>query len=195
MGRLLVVESVTLDGVMQSPARPDEDPRGGFDRGGWAVPYADAAIGEAMAKGFPGAGAILLGRRTYMDFVSVWPHTPEDNQYAKVLNETTKHVASTTLQEPLPWRNSAVLSGDVIKAVGELKEELTKDIVVLGSGELVASLMARDLVDSYTLLIHPLVLGSGRRLFTDGVTATLRLLQTTTTPTGVVIATYDAERQ
>ena len=102
MGRLVAVESVTLDGVMQAPGRPDEDRRGGFDRGGWATPYADAAMGEAMAKGFPGTGAMLFGRRTYVDFASVWPHMPDDNAYAKVLNDTTKYVASTTMQEPPP---------------------------------------------------------------------------------------------
>ena len=139
-----------------------------------------------MAK----SGALLLGRRTYEDFYSVWPNRT-DNPFTAVLNNAQKYVASTTLKEPLPWSNSTLLKGDVAEAVARLKEQPGKDIVILGSGELVKSLMQRNLVDEYMLLIHPLILGSGRRLFTDGgAFAALRLVNVQTTTTGVVIATY-----
>ena len=135
-------------------------------------------------------GALLLGRRTYEDFYAVWPNRT-DNPFTAVLNNTQKYVASTTLEEPLSWSNSTLLKGDAAEAVARLKEELGKDLVILGSGELVQSLMRRNLVDEYVLLIHPLVLGSGRRLFADGgAFAALRLVGTKTTTTGVVIATY-----
>jgi dihydrofolate reductase len=186
MSKLVVFTSVTLDGVMQSPGRPDEDRRGGFEHGGWATRYADPAMWEDMGSG----GALLLGRRTYEDFFGFWPHQT-DNPFTDVLNRTQKYVASTTLTEPLPWSNSTLLRGDMAEAVAGVKEKLEKDLVVLGSGELVQTLRRKDLVDEYVLLIHPLVLGAGRRLFPDGSpTTALRLLDTKTTSTGVVIARY-----
>src|SRR5258706_6208252 len=187
MRKIVVTNSLTLDGVMQAPGRPDEDRRGGFEHGGWAIPYATM---EAAEESKAYSGALLLGRRTYEDFYSVWPNRT-DNPFTEVLNNTQKYVASTTLEEPLPWSNSTLLKGDAAEAVARLKEEPDKDLVVLGSGELVQSLMRRNLVDEYVLLIHPLVLGSGRRLFADGgAFAALRLVGTKTTTTGVVIATY-----
>lgn len=189
MSRLVVVCSLTLDGVMQAPARPDEDLRGGFEHGGWAVPYGDAVMAERMGRSMAQGGFLLLGRRTYEDFYRVWPHRT-DNPYTEVLNNTQKYVASTTLAEPLPWRNSTLLSGDAADAVAQLKQRPGKDLVVLGSGALVQSLIKRDLIDEYTLLIHPLVLGSGRRLFPDGTFATLRVVDSVTTTRGVIIATY-----
>src|SRR5205809_1131013 len=187
MSKVVVFMNLTLDGVMQAPGRPDEDRRGGFEHGGWAMPYATMEAAEAsMAY----SGALLLGRRTYEDFYTVWPNRT-DNPFTAVLNNTQKYVASTTLSEPLPWSNSTLLKGDAAEAVARHKEEGGKDLVVLGSGELVQSLMRRNLVDAYVLLIHPLVLGSGRRLFPDGgAVAALRLVDTKTTTTGVVIATY-----
>jgi dihydrofolate reductase len=187
MSKVVVFMNLTLDGVMQAPGRPDEDRRGGFEHGGWATPYATM---EAAEESMAYTGALLLGRRTYEDFYAVWPNRT-DNPFTAVLNNTQKYVASTTLEEPLPWSNSTLLKGDAAEAVARLKEEPGKDLVVLGSGELVQSLMRRNLVDEYVLLIHPLVLGSGRRLFTDGgAFAALRLVGTKTTTTGVVIATY-----
>ena len=187
MSKVVVFMNLTLDGVMQAPGRPDEDRRGGFEHGGWATPYATM---EAAEESMAYTGALLLGRRTYEDFYAVWPNRT-DNPFTVVLDNTQKYVASTTLEEPLPWSNSTLLKGDAAEAVARLKEEPGKDFVVLGSGELVQSLMRRNLVDEYVLLIHPLVLGSGRRLFTDGGTfAALRLVGTKTTTTGVVIATY-----
>src|SRR5260370_24411840 len=179
MSKVVVTNNVTLDGVMQAPARPDEDTRGGFTHGGWAIPYNDAVMGrvmaERMAEGMSRGGALLLGRRTYEDFYAVWPNRT-DNPYTEVLNNSQKYVASTTLREPLPWRNSTLLKGDVAEAVARLTEQSDKDLGILGSGELIQSLMRRNLIDEFVLLIHPLVLGSGRRLFSDGgLPATLPL--------------------
>jgi dihydrofolate reductase len=187
--RIVVVESVTLDGVMQAPGRPDEDPRGGFEHGGWAAPYTDAVMGRAMAERMARGGSLLLGRRTYEDFAGYWPHQT-DNPFTEVLDRRQKYVASTTLSEPLPWRNSTLLSGDAVDAVARLHEQPGEDLGVLGSGELVGRLIERGLIDEYLLLIHPLVLGSGRRLFPDGAFAALRLVDSSTTTTGVIIATY-----
>ena len=190
MSRLVVNENLTLDGVMQSPAAPDEDRRGGFEGGGWAPPYFDQVMGDWAAEGMARGGAMLFGRRTFEQFASFWPTQPDDNPFAAVLNNRQKYVASRTLEEPLSWRNSTLLQGDAMEAVAKLKEQ-SDDLGVLGSGELVRSLMRANLVDEYALLIHPLVLGSGRRLFPDdGPSAALRLVDTKTTTTGVVIATY-----
>jgi dihydrofolate reductase len=187
MSKVVVFTNLSLDGVMQAPGRPDEDRRGDFEHGGWATPYATM---EAAEESMANTGALLLGRWTYEDFYAVWPNLT-DNPFTAVLNNTQKYVASTTLEEPLPWINSTLLKGDAAEAVARLKQEPGKDLVILGSGELVQSLMRRNLVDKYVLLIHPLVLGSGRHLFTDGGSfAALRLIDTKTTTTGVVIATY-----
>ena len=187
MSKVVVFNNLTLDGVMQAPGRPDEDRRGGFEYGGWATPYATM---EAAEESMANTGALLMGRRTYEDFYTVWPNQT-DNPFTEVLNNTQKYVASTTLQEPLPWVNSTLLKGDAAEAVARLKQEPGKDLVILGSGELIQSLMRRNLVDKYVLLIHPLILGSGRHLFTDGGSfAALRLLNTKTMSTGVMIATY-----
>jgi dihydrofolate reductase len=190
MSRLVVVNNVTLDGVMQAPGRADEDTRDGFAHGGWAAPYGDEVMGRVMGERMARPGALLLGRRTYEDFASYWPKQT-DNPFTPVLNERVKYVASTTLKEPLPWSNSKLLEGDAAQAVARLKEQGDEDLAVLGSGELVRSLMRHDLVDEYLLSIHPLLLGSGRRLFPDDAAkAALRLVDSTTTTTGVLIATY-----
>ena len=171
-------------------ARPDEDRRGGFRHGGWALPYADPAIGKAAQESMSSTGGLLLGRRTYDDFHGFWPKQ-KDNPFTEVLDNSLKYVASTTLREPLPWMNSKLLAGDATKAVAKLRKLRGKDLVILGSGKLAQALMAADLIDEFILLIHPLVLGSGHRLFEDGGTlATLRLVDSRTTPTGVVIARY-----
>jgi dihydrofolate reductase len=190
MTRIVAFESLTLDGVMQAPGRPDEDRRDGFEHGGWAVPYSDASIGKAAQEGMGNTGGLLLGRRTYEDFHAFWPEQT-DNPFTEVLDNSLKYVASTTLEEPLAWKNSVLLHGDAAEAVAGLRQEPGKDLVILGSGELARALMRHDLIDEYILLIHPLVLGSGRRLFPDdGTLATLRLVDSKTTGTGVVIATY-----
>ena len=190
MGRIVVFTSTTLDGVMQAPGRPDEDRRGGFQHGGWAAPYADSVIAGLAGEGMGTTGGLLLGRRTYEDFYAFWPNQA-DNPFTDVLNNTEKYVASTTLEEPLAWSHSTLLRGDAADTVAELKAREAKDLVVLGSGALVQSLMRRNLVDEYIVLIHPLVLGSGRRLFPEGSPFTaLRLVDTRTSTTGVIIATY-----
>jgi dihydrofolate reductase len=178
MSKVIVFTNLTLDGVMQAPGRPDEDRRGGFEHGGWGVPYAAMAqAGDSIAN----MGALLLGRRTYEDFYSVWPKRKED-PISVMLDNIQKYVVSTTLSEPLPWINSTLLSGNAARSVARLKEEFSKDLVIMGSGELIHSLMQSNLIDEYVLLIHPLVLGSGRRLFPDGGTfAALRLVATKTT--------------
>lgn len=189
MGRIVVFNSLTLDGVMQAPGGPDEDRSGGFTRGGWALPYQDPVMAEVAAEGMAKGGALLFGRRTYQQFHSYWPHQP-DNPYTEVLDHTRKYVASRTLTEPLPWRNSVLLGGDATAAVARLRQEPGGDIVVLGSGVLLQSLIRHGLVDEYTLLIHPLVLGSGKRMFPDGHHAAFHLVNSVTTTTGVLIATY-----
>jgi dihydrofolate reductase len=190
MSKIIVFTSLSLDGVMQAPGRPDEDRRGGFEHGGWAAPYADPVMGRVAQESMAHTEAILLGRRTYEDFYAYWPKQT-DNPYTAVLDNAQKYVASTTLAEPLAWRNATLLKGDVSEAVTDLKARPGKDIVVLGSGVLVQTLMKHDLVDQYVLLIHPLVLGSGRRLFADDAPlAALRLVDAQTTSTGVVISTY-----
>jgi dihydrofolate reductase len=192
MARIIVNNDLTLDGVMQAPGDPDEDRRDGFEYGGWAQPYFDPVMAEAAGEGMAKSGGMLFGRRTYEQFASVWPNRPDDDPFATFLNGTPKYVASTTLQEPLPWANSTLLKGDAGDAVAKLKADLEKDLVILGSGELIRSLMRRNLIDQYNLQIHPLILGTGRRLFTDdGVYAALRLVSTRATTTGVVSATYE----
>jgi len=190
MSKVVVFESLTLDGVMQAPGRPDEDRRGGFEHGGWALPYSDPAMGKAAGESMATTRALLFGRRTYEDFYAVWPNRT-DNPFTEVLNKTPKYVASTTLREPLPWSNSTLLKGDAADSVARLKEDPGNDLVILGSGELVKALMRLNLIDQYILLIHPLILGSGRRLFTDGGSyANLKLVDIKTTTTGVLIATF-----
>ncbi len=195
MGKIVVVNNVTLDGVTQGPGRPDEDTRGGFEYGGWGIPYADQMQGEAMGKSMAQARGILLGRRTYEDFYGYWPKQT-DNPYTEVLNQTPKYVASTTAAEPLPWQNSTLLSGDLAAKVSALRDRTDGVIAVLGSGELVRWLAEQELIDEYLMLIHPLVLGSGTRLFPEkGPRRPLRLTDAVVTTTGVVIATYDARAE
>jgi dihydrofolate reductase len=190
MRKIVVFNSLTLDGVMQAPGRPDEDVRGGFPYGGWATPYADPEMGRAAGESMATTGGLLFGRRTYEDFYSVWPHQT-DNPFTEVLNNAQKYVASRTLKEPLPWMNSSLLKGDIPEAVSALKAQQGKDLVILGSGELIQTLMQHRLIDQYMLLIHPLILGTGRKLFKDGSPySTLQLVDSKTTPNGVVIATY-----
>jgi dihydrofolate reductase len=183
---------MTLDGVMQSPSGPDEDRRGGFDHGGWAAPYGDEVMARFMGEHMAAAegGALLFGRRTYEHMASFWPHQTDGNPFTEVLNARTKYVASNTLREPLPWVNSTLLAGDATAAV----REIDSDLAVLGSGDLVQSLLAADLVDELLLTIHPLVLGTGQRLFPDGgAPARFALADVVPTTKGVLIATYRRE--
>jgi dihydrofolate reductase len=189
MAKLLVVNHISLDGVMQAPARPDEDARNGFAHGGWATARNDelmaAKIGERMGED----RAFLFGRWTYEDFYAVWPKRT-DNPFTEALTAARKFVTSRTLREPLPWSNSILLTGDAADSVAKLKTEPIGTLTIFGSGELIASLMAADLIDEYLLMIHPIVLGSGHRLFPSGQSAQLTLTDAVTTATGVVIASY-----
>lgn len=189
MAKVVVTEHLTLDGVMQSPARPDEDTRGGFDKGGWAIPGNDEVMFRVMGEGMSAAGSLLLGRRTYDDFYAYWPNRA-DNPFTDVLNKTTKYVASRILSEPLPWQNSILLRGDAERAVAELKQSQDGTLGVIGSGKLAVSLGRAGLVDEYVLMIHPLVLGNGQRLFEEGLPGRLRLVESIPTTTGVIIARY-----
>ena len=194
MRKIVATVSLSLDGVMQAPGRPDEDRRGGFEDGGWARAYADAVMMKAMGEGMSQGADLLFGRRTYEDFFAVWP-ARKDNPFTAVLDNSRKYVASRTLREPLPWQNSTLLSGDAAETVARLKEQPGPDIAVLGSGDLLQTLMRHGLVDAYVLLIHPLLLGRGRRLFNDDAPhAALRLAKSVTTTTGVVIATYHPDK-
>jgi dihydrofolate reductase len=192
MSRITAFIHLTLDGVMQAPGRVDEDRRDGFQRGGWAAPYNDPEQAKAVGKSMANTGALLFGRRTYEDFYRVWPNR-KDSPFTPVLNNTLKYVASHTMKEPLPWMNSQLLAGDAEDAVAELRKLPGKDIVILGSGVLVQSLLGRNLIDELILTIHPIVLGTGRRLFSaGGAQTTLRLVDSMTTSKGVIMATYQA---
>jgi len=191
MPKVTVSNNVTLDGVMQAPGGAEEDSRNGFRHGGWAVPYNDEVKGKKMGEGIAQRGALLFGRRTYEHFFKVWPGR-KDNPFTEVLDNTQKYVASTTLKEPLPWKNSTLLHGDAADAVAKLKQDGKDHLTILGSGELIRSLLRRDLIDRFQLIIHPLVLGSGRRMFgDDGTFAKFRLVESVPTTTGVIIASYD----
>jgi dihydrofolate reductase len=195
MRKLIVNEFLSLDGVMQGPGSPDEDREGGFAHGGWQIPYFDEVFAEVAAEGIAEAGGYLFGRKTYEIMAAFWPSQPDDDMFAATLNGLPKYVASTTLSEPLEWKNSSLLKGDVAKAVAELKEQDGKNLVVLGSGELVQTLMENDLVDEFGLMIHPIVLGAGKQLFREGsVKRPLRLIRSTTSSKGVVIASYEPVR-
>jgi dihydrofolate reductase len=180
---------------MQAPGDPDEDRSGGFPHGGWQMRYFDDVFAEMAFESMKETGGFLFGRRTYEIMAAFWPSQPDDDPFAATLNGLPKYVASTTLSEPLDWRNSTLLHGDVAKAVAELKQQPGKNLVVLGSGELVQTLMENDLVDQFALSINPIVVGSGKRLFRDGsAKRPLKLVDSKTSSTGVVIATYEPER-
>ena len=191
MARVVAVEHLSLDGVMQAPARPDEDRRDGFTYGGWAAANSDPAMQAAIGARMAGGWSLLLGRLSYEDLYGFWPKQAEPNPFTEALNNAEKFVASTTLAEPLPWQNSTLLHGDAAGAVAALKREHAKTLVIFGSGMLVRSLMQRGLVDEFVLMIHPLVLGTGRRLFTgDAPFTSLALTDSAITAKGVFIATY-----
>jgi dihydrofolate reductase len=189
MRKISVTENISLDGVMQAPAMPDEDTRGGFTRGGWANAYIDQVMIDYMTAGAGGEGCLLLGRTTYQTMAATWPHMPADNPFTNWINAMPKYVASTTLTPPLEW-NATLLEGDVADAVAAVKDSDGPDLNVLGSGVLVQTLRAHGLIDEYLISIYPLLLGSGTRLFPDGSTADLDLVDSTTTTTGVIIARF-----
>ncbi len=191
MRTITMVQNMTLDGVMQAPGRPDEDTRNDFADGGWAAPSSDHVLGQAMGQHMAKEAELLFGRRTYEDFASFWP-TQADNPFTPVLTARTKYVVTNTLEDPLPWDNSTALHGDPVEAVTALKADDGLDLVILGSGHLVGALLPAGLVDTMLLLVHPLTLGTGRRLFpTEGERRDLELVDSvTTTTTGVIVAMY-----
>jgi dihydrofolate reductase len=190
MGKVIVINAVTLDGVMQSPGRPDEDTRGGFEHGGWAVPYSDEAMVAKMGERMGTDHAWLFGRRTYEELLRTW--NARGGPFKEALNQIQKYVASSNSETKLEWPNSTLLHGDVAAAVAELKRSSDTNLVIMGSGVLIGSLMAAEVIDEYLVMIAPLVLGAGRRLFAPGVQALLRTVEVVSTSTGVVMVTYEA---
>ena len=193
MRKVVVNEWMTLDGVVQGPGYADEDTDGGFTNGGWHLQYFDDMSRNWVVEGYASAGGFLLGRQTYENLASYWQNASDEEQViAKPLNSLQKYVATTTLHEPLEWENSTVLQGDVAQAVKALKQEDGGDLHVIGSPALVQTLIENELVDSYRLMIDPVVVGGGKRLFRDsGLVASLRLVDSQVTPTGAILATYD----
>jgi dihydrofolate reductase len=197
MRKLIANEFTSLDGVVQAPGGADEDTSGGFAHGGWHMPYMDEPAQQQVLESIVQAGGFVLGRRTYEIFAAYWPNAPEEEQViAQPLNAKPKYVVSTTLAEPLGWENSTLLHEDVAGAIAELKETGGDDLHVIGSTELVKTLIEHDLLDELRLMIDPLVLGGGKRLFPgDGVLRRLRLVESQATTTGAILATYaPAER-
>lgn len=192
MATLSLTQFVSLDGVYQAPGGPDEDRRGGFEQGGWSVPYGDEDFGRFVNEVFGRPTAFLLGRRTYEIFAGYWPlHNDPSDPVATKLNTLPKYVVSTTL-ESADWSGSSIIRGDVVKEVTDLKERTDGEIQMHGSGALAQSLMAHDLIDTLYLLTFPVVLGTGLRLFPDGATPTaFRHVDAKTTGSGIAIHTYE----
>jgi dihydrofolate reductase len=191
MRKIVVLEFLSLDGVMQAPGGPEEDTSSGFRYGGWTVPYSDEFMGGVMGKQMSGPFDLLLGRKTYEIFAAYWPNaSPADQPFAAPLNNATKYVATRTLKN-LSWQNSRVIAGDLVAEIKKLKAQDGPPLQVYGSGNLVQTLMQYDLVDEFWLKIFPVTLGSGKRLFADGtIPAAFRLLGSEVTPKGVIVASF-----
>jgi dihydrofolate reductase len=191
MRSIAVTMWVSLDGVVQGLGRADEDTRGGFTHGGWGRRFDDEVMGREMAKGMAQPGDMLLGRRTWQDFITAWGQLTDGNPFTEKMNATTKYVVSRTLENADAWQNSVLLRGDAVAAVAELKAQPGGDLGIIGSASLVRSLHAAALIDRYTLLICPLTLGSGTRLFEGPAPLTeFDLNDSVTTTKGVIIASY-----
>ena len=189
MRKLTVNTFLTLDGVMQAPGGPEEDPEGGFTLGGWSVNYWDDRMGEVMGEAMGKPFDLLLGRKTYEIFAAHWPHVTDDPA-AQALNDATKYVASRTL-DSVDWQNSVLLEGEVSDAVADLKSGEGPEIQIHGSGNLIQTLLQHELIDEFRLWHFPLVVGPGKRLFSDGtLPSNLKLVDNTVSTTGVVIGTY-----
>jgi dihydrofolate reductase len=188
---LTLTQFVTLDGVVQSPGGPDEDPSGGFAKGGWLLPFAESPLfGEVMGARFDKAGGFVLGRKTYEIFAAWWPNVGDDDPTAAKLNHLPKYVASTTLGS-VDWDHATILGGDVVEAVAELKAEDGDELQIHGSGRLVQTLMRHNLIDVYELLLFPVVLGEGKRLFETGIDRSMSLASSRATDSGLVVLTYE----
>ncbi|MBY6686127.1 dihydrofolate reductase [Rhodococcus sp. BP-149] len=190
MSKITVFQSITADGVMQGLGRPDEDTRGGFVHGGWGQGYQDEVSMTFAAEGMGEEGALLFGRRTYEDMLGFWTTLPEPNPFTEVLVQSPKYVASRSSGTTLAYPNSELVAGDAADAVPALRAQIGIPLTIMGSGELVRSLHARGLIDEYVLQVHPIVLGSGTRLFGSADRADLELVRSITTTTGVIIAHY-----
>lgn len=192
MRKVIVFEWMSLDGVVQAPAYIDEDTSGGFKHGGWHLRYFEERSMKWVVETVSGAGGFLFGRRTYDVFAAHWPKASQEEQtLAQPLNTLPKYVASRTLKEPLAWQNSMLLGDDITESVGKLRRQAGKDLLVIGSTELAAALLAHDLVDELRLMIDPVILGGGKRFFRDGgVSRRLTLVASEATPTGAILATY-----
>ncbi|NLG22913.1 MAG: dihydrofolate reductase family protein [Actinomycetales bacterium] len=191
MGKLIVTEFMTLDGVAQAPGEPEEDTESGFTHGGWQAPYADSESGQAVFDQAKAMDALLLGRKTYDIFAGYWPHQPDSNPFAGLLNGVPKYVVSRTLTEPLTWEGTSLVEGDLAAGISALKERHERTHVI-GSLDLLQSLLQHDLVDQLHVLVYPLLLGTGKRVFADGpVPAALSLVQSRIYPNGTVQLTYD----
>jgi dihydrofolate reductase len=192
MRKLSLVEFLTLDGVMQGFGGPDEDRDGGFTHGGWGAPYATEEIGRSAGEGIGATTAYLFGRKTYEHMAAHWPNEPDENPIARHLNATPKYVVTRTLTS-LDWAGSQILAGDVVESVQDLKGRDEGFITVLGSGELAQTLIGHGLVDGYRLFIHPLVLGTGKRLFRETSSPVpMRLVECAPTSTGILMLNYEA---
>ncbi|HWM92336.1 MAG TPA: dihydrofolate reductase family protein [Thermoanaerobaculia bacterium] len=190
MRKLIASTFVSLDGVMQAPGGPEEDPAQGFSLGGWSFAYWDEVMGQSMS-GFDGNDReLVLGRKTYEIFEAYWPHQPEDHPIARTFNAAKKHVGSRTLKS-LQWHNSSVVGGDVVSAIAALKVQPGLDLQIIGSGNLIQTLQAASLIDEYNVWTFPVVLGRGKRLFENGARpCALRLVASKVSTTGVVMSTY-----
>ena len=192
MGSIGVNMSITLDGVVQGPARADEDIRGGFTNGGWGQGYQDEVAMQEATTGMSRPGAMLLGRRTWQDFATVWGQATDGNPFSTHMNASQKYVVSRTLDDVDAWANSVLLPGEATETVADLKAQSGEDLMIIGSASLVRALHAAGLIDHYTLLITPLTLGSGGRLFEHPAPLTeFELTRSVTTTKGVIIAHYD----
>jgi dihydrofolate reductase len=192
MRKVVVQEWMSMDGVVQAPGAPEEDTTGGFAHGGWSLPYFDDSAQRWVLENLARASGFLLGRRTYETFAGHWPNAPEEEKpIAEPLNTKPKYVASTTLTDPLAWQNSTLVKGDVAEAVTALKSRGDGELLVIGSTKLVHALIDHDLVDEFRLMIDPLVLGGGKRIFReDAQRRPFRLLEGTMTDRGAILATY-----
>ena len=195
MRKIIVAEFVSLDGVMQAPGGAEEDTDGGFAHGGWTMPYWHDDMGATLLEEISQADTLLLGRRTWQTHAEAFEPAPADDPFAGLLNGLKKYVVSTTLKSGDAWRNSTIISENVVEEVRKLKEEPGKDIYVDGSSVLVHTLAQADLVDEYSFLVFPIVLGSGKRVFPDGFHSGLKLVETKTYPSGVVLMRYQPERK
>jgi dihydrofolate reductase len=191
MRKLIVLSFITLDGVMQAPGGPEEDPTGGFKHGGWVFPHFDDSLGKVMDGQMGHPFDLLLGRRTYEIFAAHWPYVKTDEDpIAAGINNAKKYVASKTLKT-LGWSNSVLIRGDVPKEVKKLKEQDGPEIQVHGSGNLIQTLLKHDLVDEFWLKIFPITLGTGKCLFAEGtIPAAFKLFESEISPNGVIIASY-----